>query len=146
MSSFRLLDIHKAPDPKNAEVVLSNGTEEGSVKFRLETVMPAPQGPPGQQPAMPSAGVQNPPTGAPGQGVPGMPAQVQMPQNPQPAVQQPVRTGANQSGGAQVLPERGLPPRASEVRRKRITPPPVTEQPVAVPTPAQNIPNQPQTQ
>src|SRR3984893_11667404 len=42
-NSFRLVGIRKAPDPKDAEVVLSNGTEQGSVKFRLETVTAGPQ-------------------------------------------------------------------------------------------------------
>ena len=43
--SLRLIAIHKDADPKNAEVVLSNGAEEGSVKFRMQMTMPAPQGP-----------------------------------------------------------------------------------------------------
>ena len=39
-----------------------------------------------------------------------------------------------------------MPPRAAEVRRKRITPPPVIEQQVGPGTPAQNVSNQPQPQ
>src|ERR1700730_3448808 len=39
-NSFRLVAIHKAADPKDADAVLSNGTEEGPVKFRLEQVTP----------------------------------------------------------------------------------------------------------
>ena len=37
-NNLRLVAIHKAADPKDADAVLSNGTEEGSVKFRLEAV------------------------------------------------------------------------------------------------------------
>jgi hypothetical protein len=121
--SLRLVAIHKAADPKNAEVVLSDGTEEGSVKFRLETPAVAPQSPVAQQPAIPTPGLPNP--------VPGM---------------QTTRGGANQQGAVPMQPPAvGVPPRASEIRRKRITPPPVTQQPVGAPTPIQN-PGQPQTQ
>jgi hypothetical protein len=62
--------------------------------------------------------------------------------------QQLSRFGVNQQGvtQAQSAPGTVLPPRASEARRKRITPPPVVEQPVGVPVPAQNVPVQPQTQ
>jgi hypothetical protein len=136
-NKFRLVAIHKAADPKDAEVVLSNGTEEGSVKFRLETVTPgAPQN--GQQQPIPTAaGVPNPVPGVPTPGVPGLSRQAQAALNPP----QTARFGSQQAQDPA-----GLPPRASEVRRKRITPPPVTEQPVGVATPAQNIPGQPQTQ
>src|ERR1700759_2095565 len=33
-NKLHLVAIHKAADPKDADVVLSNGAEEGSVKFR----------------------------------------------------------------------------------------------------------------
>jgi hypothetical protein len=139
-NKFRLVAIHKAADPKDAEAVLSNGTEEGPVKFRLETVTAgAPQA--GQQPAMPTGGVPNPAVpGFPTPTLPGLSRQAQAALN----AQQTARFGPQQTN-PQPDPV-GLPPRASEVRRKRITPPPVTEQPVGVPTPAQNIPGQPQTQ
>jgi hypothetical protein len=141
-NSLRLVAIHKAADPKNAEAMLSNGTEEGSVKFRLETAAPAPQSPGG-----PTAGVQNPIPGGPTPSLPGMARQVQMPQNAQPTLPQAARFSANQQGTVQMQPETGvMPPRASEVRRKRITPPPAIEQQVGAPTPAQNISGQPQTQ
>jgi hypothetical protein len=131
-----LVAIHKAPDPKDADVVLSNGTEQGSVKFRLETVTPgAPQT--GQQQTVPTAaGVPNPVPGIPTPVLPGMSRQAQ--------AQQTGRSGAKQTNPQGQNPA-GLPPRASEVRRKRITPPPVNQQPI-VPTPALNIPGQPQTQ
>jgi len=130
-NKLSLVVIHKAPDPKDADVVLSNGTEQGSVKFRLETVTPgAPQS--AQQQTVPTAaGVPNPVPGVPTPALPGMSRQAQ----------QNARFGAPKTQDAA-----GLPPRASEVRRKRITAPPVTEQPVGVPTPALNVPGQPQTQ
>jgi hypothetical protein len=138
--NLRLIAIHKSPDPKLAEVVLSNGTEEGSVKFRTEVAATAPQQ---NVPAAPTAGAQNPvvPGGA---GPAIMSRQAQAAQNGQ----QVSRLGANQQGVTQMQSGPGTvpPPRASEARRKRITPPPVVEQPVGVPAPVQNVPVQPQTQ
>jgi hypothetical protein len=134
--------VHKSSDPKLAEVVLSNGTEEGSVKFRTEVAATAPQQ---NVPAAPTAGAQNPvvPGGA---GPAIMSRQAQAAQNGQ----QVSRLGANQQGVTQMQSGPGTvpPPRASEARRKRITPPPVVEQPVGVPVPVQNVPSpvQPQTQ
>ena len=146
-NSLRLVAIHKNADPKNAEVVLSNGAEEGSVKFRVESIAAAPQGQGGQQPSIPTAGTQNQIPGAPTPPLPGMPRQAQMSQNAQQTLQQAGRFGATQQGPAQMQPQTTMmPPRASEVRRKRITPPPAVEQQVGAPTPAQNFSNQPQTQ
>jgi hypothetical protein len=129
--NLRLLAIHKAADPKLAEVVLSNGTEEGSVKFRLDVAATAPQ-PNVAQPAAPTDAVQNVQNPVPVGPVPAvMSRQAQAAQNGQ----QLARFGPNQQGM--------VPPRASEARRKRITPPPVVEQPVGEPVPVQI---QPQTQ
>jgi hypothetical protein len=145
--NLRLIAIHKSPDPKLAEVVLSNGTEEGSVKFRTEVAATAPQQNVAQ-PVAPTDGaqnaqnVQNP---VPGGAAPAiMSRQAQAAQNGQ----QVSRFGASQQGVTQMQSAPGtvLPPRASEARRKRITPPPVVEQPVGVPVPVQNVPAQPQTQ
>jgi hypothetical protein len=136
-NSFRLVAIHKAADPKDADVVLSNGTNQGSVKFRLDTM---PAGAPQtvqQQPIPTAAGVPNPVPVVPTPVLPGMSRQAQAAFN----AKQTGRFGTQQTQDAT-----GLPPRASEVRRKRITPPPVTEQPVGAPTPALNLPAQPQTQ
>jgi hypothetical protein len=137
-NSFRLVAIHKAANPKDADVVIANSTERGVVKFRLETVAPPPQTA-GGQPAVPSAAVQNPPQGNQMPPLQGMSRQAQA-----------SRAVANQEGGAVLTQSQpqlpGLPPRASEVRRKRLTAPPATEQPVGVPTPARNLPSQPQTQ
>jgi hypothetical protein len=147
--NLRLIAIHKAADPKLAEVVLSNGTEEGTVKFRLDVAAAAPQQNVAQ-PAAPTDGaqnvqnMQNPVPVGPAPAV--MSRQAQAAQNGQ----QLGRFGANQQGMAQIpnAPGTVLPPRASEARRKRITPPPVVEQPVGEPVPVQNVPNpvQPQTQ
>jgi hypothetical protein len=139
--NLRLIAIHKSADPKLAEVVLSNGSEEGAVKFRMEVAATAPQQN-AAQPATPTNGVQNPVQGGAAPAV--MSRQAQATQNGQ----QLSRFGVNQQGvtQAQSAPGTVLPPRASEARRKRITPPPVAEQPVGVPVPAQNVPVQPQTQ
>jgi hypothetical protein len=134
---FRLVAIHKAADPKDADVVLSNGTDEGSVKFRLETVTAGAPQTTQQQPVPIAAGVPNPVPGIPTPAVPGLSRQAQAALNGK-------QTGRFGAQPTQDTP--GLPPRASEVRRKRLTPPPVTEQPVGAPTPALNLPGQPQTQ
>ncbi len=42
-NKLRLIVIHKNADPNKAEVVLSNGAEQGSVKFRLEVPIASPQ-------------------------------------------------------------------------------------------------------
>jgi hypothetical protein len=125
-NSLRLLAIHKAADPKDATALLSNGTEEGNVKFRLETAAPAPQHESGKQQSMPTAGVQSP--------------GLQVPPTAISRQTQPPRNGTTQPEPV------GLTPRASEVRRKRITAPPAVEQPISAPTPAQNSTGQPQTQ
>jgi len=139
-NNLRLVAIHKAADPKDADAVLSNGNEEGSVKFRLETATAgAPQA--GQQQPMPVAGVPDQVQALPTPPLAGLSRQAQAALK----AQQSARFNAPQGAQAQPGPA-GMPPRASEVRRKRITAPPVTEQPVGVPTPAQNLPAQPQTQ
>jgi hypothetical protein len=144
-NNLRLVAIHKAADPKDADAVLSNGNEEGSVKFRLEAVAAGPpQGgqPQGGQPqAMPAAGVPNQVPAYPTPSLPGLSRQAQAALK----AQQSARFGAPQGTPSQAETP-GLPPRASEVRRKRITAPPVTEQPVGIPAPAQPLPTQPQTQ
>lgn len=137
-NNFRLVAIHKAADPKNEEVLIANRAEQGSVKFRLDMVAPALPQTEGSQVPVPSAGVQNPIPGGQTPAFQGMSRKAQ----------QAARLGANQQGGAVLTqPEvPALPPRASEVRRKRLTAPPVNEQPVGGPVPVQNIPSQPQTQ
>jgi hypothetical protein len=147
-NNLRLVAIHKDADPKKADVILSNGGEQGSVKFRLETPMAGPQVSGGQQPG-PALGAQNKvPGAAPGgpiSPVPALSRQMQLQKN----AQQQGLPQAAQVGGAQLpqgaptQPANGMmPPRASEVRRKRITPPPPNEQPVGVPVPYQAPPNQ----
>ena len=142
-NNLRLVSINKNADPKKADVVLSNGAEQGSVKFRLETPMVGPQVAGGQQPPGPGTGALNRvPGGAPVAPVPAFSRQMQIQQNAQ---QQAARAGAAQmqQGAAPTQPDNGMmPPRASEVRRKRITPPPPNEQPVGAPAPYQAPSNQ----
>ena len=65
-NNLRLMVIHKDADPKKADVVLSNGAEQGSVKFRLEAPTAGPQVSGGQQPPGTATGAQNKvPGGAP---------------------------------------------------------------------------------
>jgi hypothetical protein len=148
---LRLVAIHKDPDPKKSEVVLSDGVREGSVKFRMEVAQVA-QNQNGQ--ALPGQVTATRP-GFP----PGVPQQNQRSKNP--AAPNFPRTPAQMPAPAQApvpLPGQApvaaqgdvtmtmQPPRASEVRRKRITPPPVTEQPIDAEAQPQMIPPQAQPQ
>jgi hypothetical protein len=144
-NNLRLIVIRKDPDPKKAEVVLSNGAEQGSVKFRLEVPIAGPQVSGGQQPPGTGTGSQNKVPGAGPVVAPG-PATSRQMQFQQNALQQAqaARAGAaqTQQGVVPAQPDNGMmAPRASEVRRKRITPPPPNEQPVGAPAPYQ-APNQ----
>jgi hypothetical protein len=146
-NSLRLVEIRKDPDPKKAEAILSNGTEEGSVRFRVEPPETVQGGQAGQQPSVPTAGPQNQVPGAPAPPLSGVQRPAQIPQNPQQALQQAARYGATQQAPGQMQPDKNMmPPRASEVRRKRITPPQSARQQFGAPTPTQNISNQPQPQ
>jgi hypothetical protein len=128
--NLKLLEVHVDPDPRKVEVVLSHGAERGIVKFRTENPAALAQAPGSSAPA----GMRNP-GGVPGaQPVPGMRGQMQAPQNPLEAFQQAARSGPvqPQQGGVPGQGDASLrPPRASEIRRKRVTAPPVTEQPVS---------------
>ena len=128
--NLKLLEVHVDPDPRKVEVVLSHGAERGIVKFRTENPAALAQAPGSSAPG----GIRNP-GGFPGaQPLPGMRGQTQVPQNPLEAFQQAARTGPvqPQQGGVPGQGEAGVrPPRASEIRRKRVTAPPVTEQPVS---------------
>jgi len=148
---LRLVAIHKNADPNKSDVVLSDGTREGSVKFRMEVpqvvqnqngqAVPGqvPASRPGLQPGFPQQNQRSKNPG--GSRFPRMPAQMPAPgQVPAPA-----------PGQAPVVPQGDVsmtmqPPRASEVRRKRVTPPPVTEQPVDGEAQSQVIPPQAQPQ
>jgi len=116
----RLVAIHKNGDPKKTDVVLSNGAEQGSVKFRLEVPMAGPQVSGGQQPPGTATGAQNKvPGAAPGVPIPpgpGVPRQMQMPQNAKQALQQAARVGVAQmqQGAAPTQPDNGtMPPRST---------------------------------
>jgi hypothetical protein len=150
-NSLRLVTINKNADPQKADAVLSNGTEQGSVKFRLDMPMAGgPQVPSGQQQPENSTGAENKVPGvAPIPRDPALSRKMQMQQNAQQALQQAARVQPvpMQQGAASTQPDnRTLPPRASEVRRKRITPPPPNEQPVGAPAPYQVPSNQPAPQ
>ena len=149
-NNLRLVALHRNADPKKADAVLTNGAAEGSVKFRLEMPTAGPQVAGGQPPPGGVMGAQGKVPGMPGMpGQPGIPRQMQMPQNAQQAMQQVARPGTAQlaPGAAPIQPQNGaLPPRASEIRRKRITPPPPNEQPVDAPVPNQSPSNQAQLQ
>ena len=156
-NSLRLLTIHKDPDPGKVTVDLSNGKEQGSVKFRTDSAVVSgqnqvggPAGAPGS--VVPNQGAQVPPRGARQiQRFRGQPAPAG--RVPQQAVQQPAvpqLPQATQLPDATQLPQTPATttmtvPRASEVRRKRITAPPVNEQPVDGQTPAEDASTQPQT-
>jgi hypothetical protein len=147
-NKLRLVEIHRNADPQKVDVVLSDGLEQGSVKFRLEAPAVASPVPAAQPPAGTATGAQGRLPGlVPGQPGPAMPplAPQSQTQNQQQALQKAarIRTAQGQQGAAPAQPDNGtLPPRASEVRRKRITPPPSTEQPVSAPAPFQNPSNQ----
>jgi hypothetical protein len=152
-NSLRLLTIHKDPDPGKVTAVLSNGKEEGTVKFRTESAVASGQNQVGGPAGAPGSTVTNQGGPVPPRG----PRQSQRLKGPQPmpagrlpqqAVQQPA---VPQLPQATQLPETPATttmsaPRASEVRRKRITAPPVDEQPVDGQTPAGEAATLPQTQ
>src|SRR5271166_671696 len=138
---LRLVSIHRDADPEKEEFVLSDGNEQGVVKFRTNMGATAGQ----NQAGVPGAVGQNPGVKQPIQ--PGLPRfrNGQTPPGVRPATQ-----GVPQPPVPQ-LPQMDAtttmsPPRASEVRRKRITAPPVVEQPVGEQTPSPNGSTQPQTQ
>jgi hypothetical protein len=143
-NNLRLVEIHRNADPQKAEAVLANGPEQGSVKFRFDAPAVAAAVPAALPPAGTAAaqgnvqGLAPGVAGQPGPAVAPQVPQLQTPQNQQQALQQAgrLRSAQGQEGG------QSLPPRASEVRRKRITPPPSTGQPVGAPAPFQNPANQ----
>ncbi|HKM59090.1 MAG TPA: hypothetical protein VJX28_10095 [Chthoniobacterales bacterium] len=147
---LRLVSIHRDADPEKEEFVLSDGNEQGVVKFRTNMGATAGQ----NRAGAPGAVGQNPGVQQPIQ--PGLPRSVPRFRNGQtPPGVRPATQGVPQPPVAQPpvpqLPQMDAtttmsPPRASEVRRKRITAPPVVEQPVGEQTPSQNGSTQPQTQ
>ena len=147
---LRLVSIHRDADPEKEDVVLSDGNDQGVVKFRTNVGATGGQ----NQAGAPGAVGQNPGVQQPIQ--PGPPRQVPRFRNGQtPPAVRPATQGVQQPTVPQPpvpqLPQMEAtttmsPPRASEVRRKRITAPPVVEQPVGEQTPSQNDSTQPQTQ
>ena len=103
-NNLRLIAINKNADPKKADVVLSNGAEQGSVKFRLEAPIAGPQVSGGQQPPGTGTGAQNKvpgaaPVVAPG---PAMSRQMQFQQNAQQQAQ------AARAGVVPAQPDNGI--------------------------------------
>jgi len=138
--NLQLLEVHVDPDPRKVEVVLSQGAERGIVKFRTEIPAAVAQAPGASAPG----GMRNPGAVPGAQPVPGNRGQTQVPQNPLEAFQQAARTGPvqPQQGAVPGQGDAGVrPPRASEIRRKRVTAPPVTEQRVSPQQPFQNPAN-----
>lgn len=152
---LRLVAIHKDADPKKSEVILSDGVREGPVKFRMEVAQVAQnqtgQALPGQVPATrPGFPQQNQRSKNPvAPNIPRIPAQMSAPgQAPAPPPGQvPVPPAGQVPAAAQGDVTMNMqPPRASEVRRKRVTPPPVTEQPIDAEAQSQMVPPQAQPQ
>jgi hypothetical protein len=139
-NNFRIVEIHPNDNPKLVEAMVSNGSEQGAVKFRFE--VPAV----GNQPTAPVPLAM----GASGQEPPG--AVPQPPQNPQvnvPGVPNPNNLQQPQPGQ---MPQAGVPdsqqqnnprmPRAAESRRKRVLPGPAPSQPIQMPAPGSGQPIQ----
>lgn len=129
---FQLLEIHRSQSPQAFEAVISNGSERGIVKFRADNPQtnPAVVGPGAFNPAMAQMPI---PTTEPNEGqVPATPGQSLIPsqQYPQALSRQP-QTLQNYNGLR--------PPRASEIHRKRLLPPPGSEQPISTPGNVQSI-------
>jgi hypothetical protein len=141
-AGLKLVEVNADPDPRKAVVVLSHGAEQGMVKFRSESQAAVAQVP----------GSSMAPGGQAQGAVPGgqpLPGRGQMQPNTFQSFQQAARAGPaqTQQGGVPSQVDNSVrPPRASEVRRKRVTAPPVNEQPVSPQQPNQNPANQPQGQ
>jgi hypothetical protein len=126
-NNLHLVEIHPNQNPQMVEAVLSNGNEQGSVKFKMDAPPPA-QSQPGGQPIPPVANMgpvnpQNPmqqaqpPNGmAPQNGVtqlprPGRPGQV-------------LRQQAQENANLAIPNQPGTTPsHPGEIRRKRLAPP-----------------------
>lgn len=134
-NNLKLLELRPNQNPKFAEAVLSNGTDQGPVKFKMEA--------PNPEQAAATAGL--PPGAAATAGLPpGMqvvPPQNQnqrIPQIPGQAQNPLLQSLAGQTPGQQVQPSPGVPsspaqtrpPRAQEYRRKRVLPPQPQQMPV----------------
>ena len=129
-NNLKLLELRPNQNPKLAEAVLSNGTDQGPVKFKMEAPNPeqaaaTPGVPPGLPPGMQVVPPQNQ-----NQRIPQIPGQAQNPL---------LQNLAGQAPGQQVQPSPGVPPpspaqtrppRAQEYRRKRVLPPQPQQMPV----------------
>jgi hypothetical protein len=126
-NNLRLVEIHANQNPQMVEAVLSDGKEQGSVKFKMESAAPAQ---PGSQPTVPVANTgsvnpQNPlqpvqlPNGmVPQNGVPQLPR----PGQPGQSLRQQAQENTNLAIPNQSAPG-STPSRPGEIRRKRLAPP-----------------------
>jgi hypothetical protein len=153
--AFRLLEMHPSQNQKLVEAVISNGTEQGSVKFHFEAPTTASAAAAGAQPPGSIAPPGVAPLQRPGfgnapqlpQNIPGVNARSPFPQSapgqqPFPQAQQApnfmnaqpgmLQDGVPQQTAPQAMISPGLPkssvPNQPEVRRKRLPPPNQTQQ------------------
>jgi hypothetical protein len=128
-NKLKLLELRPNQDPKLAEAVLSNGTDQGPVKFKIEAPNPEQAAATPGLPAGMPPGMQVVPPQNQNQRIPQVPGQAQNPL---------LQSLAGQSPGQQVQPSPGVPPspaqtrppRAQEYRRKRVLPPQPQQMPV----------------
>jgi hypothetical protein len=146
-NNLKLVELHPSRNPKLAEVLLSNGADQGPVKFKMESPNPE-QG--GQSTALPPGMTQM--MGPQSQRVPQVPGQAQNPllqslsggqAGAAPGQQPQTYPGASPSPSS---PDNQMrPPRAQEIRRKRVLPPQQQQMQVMPPAGGQPL-NQRQTQ
>jgi hypothetical protein len=136
-NNFRIVEMHPNDNPKLVEAMISNGSEQGAVKFRFE--VPAV----GNQPTAPNPLAM----GIPGQEPPGavpQNAQVNAPGVPNPNNLQQPQPGQMPQAGVPDSQQQNNPrmPRAAESRRKRVLPGPGPSQPIQMPAPGSGQPIQ----
>jgi hypothetical protein len=124
-NNLKLLELRPNQDPKLAEAVLSNGTGQGPVKFKMEAPNPEQAAATAGMPVVPPENQnqnQN-------QRIPQIPGQAQNPLLQSLAGQTPGQQ-VQPNPGVSPLPEQTRPPRAQEFRRKRVLPPQPRQMPV----------------
>ncbi len=128
--NLRLLAMHPNPDAKLVEATISNGTEQGSVKFHFEAPNPN-ANVPGQMPGNNPGGMPRPGFASPmAPNVPGMNGRFPVPrpgQQPVPGVPGNLPGAEPNAPGAAALPQAVFPspaaPGQPQIRRKRLPPP-----------------------
>jgi hypothetical protein len=135
-NNFQLIEIRANQNPQMVEAVLSNGTEKGSIKFKMDAGAAAQPGPPipngipiaGQNPPQPP--VQNQGQTQLPNGMNSTQGGLQQPPNPEQAIRQQAQQNANQMiqgsppiQGNPAATQGTTPARTNEIRRKRLAPP-----------------------